>query len=149
METKIMHKTPTGERIKSARAEARQLKRALSAVSRACELGQDLSTQEEGLQAQVNETRARAAALKASGMARLEDLTVYTLERTRGKGQNVHSYWYASWREDEKVKNTYLGSCKKMDHDAAWRKARELKAQALGIGLDFVVEKLRSEFLTP
>jgi hypothetical protein len=31
------------------------------------------------------------------------------------------------------VKNTYLGNCKKMDQDAAWRKARELKAQALGI----------------
>jgi len=135
MEAKIMHKTPTGKKIKSVRAEDRQLKKALSAVSRACELGQDLSTQEEELKAQVDETRARAVALRTSGMARLEDLSVYTLERARGKGQNVHSYWYASWREGEKVKNTYLGSCKKMDHDAAWRKARELKAQALGIGL--------------
>lgn len=130
-----MHKTPTGEKIKSVRAEARQLKKALSAVSRACELGQDLSTQEEELKVQVDETRARSAALKASGQARLEDLSVYTLERARGKSRKVHNYWYASWREGEKVKNIYLGSCKKMDQDAAWKKAREMKAQALGIGL--------------
>lgn len=130
-----MHETPTGEKIKSIRAEARQLEKALSAVSRACELGQKLSTQEDDLQTQVDKTRARAAALRASGMARLEDLTVYTLERARGKSKNVHSYWYASWREGEKVRNVYLGSCKKMDQDAAWRKARVLKAQALGIDL--------------
>ena len=128
-----MHKTPTGEKIKSVRAEARQIKKALSAVSRACELGQDLSTHEEDLQAKIDETRARASALKASGMTRLEDLSVYTLERTRGKEKNIHSYWYASWRERDKVKNTYLGSCKKMDQYAAWKKARALKAQALGI----------------
>jgi len=80
-----MHITPTGEKIKSVRAEARQLEKALSAVSRACELGQDLSTQEEGLQDLVDDARARATALKASGMTRLEDLNVYTLERARGK----------------------------------------------------------------
>lgn len=130
-----MHITPTGEKIKSVRAKARQLEKALSAVSRACELGQDLSTQEEGLQDLVDDARARAAALKASGMTRLEDLNVYTLERARGKSKNVHSYWYASWREGDKVRNIYLGSCKKMDHEAAWRKARALKAQALGIDL--------------
>lgn len=128
-----MHKTPTGEKIKSVRAETRQIKKALSAVSRACDLGQDLSTHEEDLQAQVDEIRARAVALKASGMARLEDLSVYTLERARGKGKSIHRYWYVSWREEDKVRNVYLGSCNKMDQDAAWRKARALKAQALGI----------------
>jgi hypothetical protein len=128
-----MHKTPTGEMIKLVRAEAKQTKKALSAVSRACELGQDLTTHEDALQAQVDEAKAQAAALKASGKARLEDLNVYTLERARGKNKNVHSYWYASWREEDKVKNIYLGTCKKLDQDTAWRKARDLKAQALGI----------------
>jgi hypothetical protein len=39
----------------------------------------------------------------------------------------------ASWREGDKVRNVHLGSCKKLDAEAALQKARELKAAALGI----------------
>jgi len=39
----------------------------------------------------------------------------------------------ASWREGGKVRNVHLGSCKKVDHEAALQKARKMKAGALGL----------------
>ncbi|MDD3564680.1 MAG: hypothetical protein PHN90_03295 [Methanothrix sp.] len=46
-------------------------------------------------------------------------------------GEATHIYWYASWREGNKVKNLYLGYTRKMDKKAAMAKARKLKAEAL------------------
>jgi hypothetical protein len=47
-------------------------------------------------------------------------------------GEATHIYWYASWREGDKVKNLYLGYTRKMDKKAAMAKARKLKAEELG-----------------
>ena len=38
-----------------------------------------------------------------------------------------------SWREDGKTRNVHLGSSRKMDAEAARQKARERKAEALGL----------------
>jgi hypothetical protein len=42
-------------------------------------------------------------------------------------------YWMACWREGDRTRNVHLGSAGKMDAEAARRKAREMKAEALGM----------------
>jgi hypothetical protein len=49
------------------------------------------------------------------------------------KGSKTYSYWMASWREGGKTCNVHLGSSRKMDAEAARQKARERKAEALGM----------------
>jgi hypothetical protein len=44
-----------------------------------------------------------------------------------------HTYWMASWREGGKTRNVHLGSSRKMDAAEARQKAREMKAEALGM----------------
>ena len=53
--------------------------------------------------------------------------------KTTKKGTQSYFYWIASWREGGKVRNVHLGSCKKVDHEAALQKARKMKAGALGL----------------
>ena len=79
--------------------------------------------------------KAEAESLK--GAARLEDLNLWQMEKvkTTKKGSKTYLYWMASWREGGKVKHVHLGSCKKLDAEAALQKARELKAAALAIKL--------------
>jgi len=76
-------------------------------------------------------------AIKALNVqARLEDLSVYSvkMEKVVRKGKTkVYTYWYASWRDGQKVKNVYLGSTMKMDYVEALTKARKLKAIFLGV----------------
>lgn len=70
--------------------------------------------------------------------ARLEDLNVYHVKMekvVRKKKTKVYTYWYASWRNDEKVKNVYIGSTRTMDSCEALIRARRLKATFLGIDL--------------
>jgi hypothetical protein len=46
-------------------------------------------------------------------------------------GPKTYTYWGASWREDGKVGNIYLGSTRKLSKDAALQKAIAIKAEAL------------------
>jgi len=64
-------------------------------------------------------------------------LTVWEMEKVKlsRKGSKTYTYWMASWREDGKTRNVHLGSARKMDAEAARRKAREMKAEALGINM--------------
>ena len=77
--------------------------------------------------------KAEVEALK--GAARLEDLSVWVMEKakTTKKGKTTYGYWMASWREGDKVRNVHLGSCKKLDKETALQKARVMKAEALKI----------------
>jgi hypothetical protein len=50
------------------------------------------------------------------------------------KGPKKYTYWVASWREGDKVRNVHLGSCMKLSRADAIQKARKLKAEALGLG---------------
>ena len=74
---------------------------------------------------------AESKALKP--VARLEDLHVWQMEKTKTtkKGSRSYLYWMANWREGGKVRNVHLGSCKKLDAEAALQKARKVKADAL------------------
>jgi len=76
---------------------------------------------------------AEAQALKLQ--ARLEDLTVWQMEKVKQsrKGSKTYSYWMASWREGGKTRNVHLGSSRKMDAAEARQRARKMKAEALGI----------------
>jgi hypothetical protein len=49
------------------------------------------------------------------------------------KGSRTYTYWIASWHEGDKTRNVHLGSARKMDAETARRKARERKAEALGM----------------
>ena len=55
--------------------------------------------------------KAEAEALK--GAARLEDLSVWAMQKTKTTkmGRTTYGYWMASWREDNKVRKVYLGNC--------------------------------------
>ena len=85
------------------------------------------------LQAEADAALAEAEALKLQ--ARLEDLTVWEMEKVKEsrKGSKTYTYWMASWREGDKTRNVHLGSTRKMDAEAARQKARAMKAEALGM----------------
>jgi hypothetical protein len=53
--------------------------------------------------------------------------------KTTKKGSKKYAYWMASWREGGKTRNVHLGSARKMDAEEARQKARERKAEALGM----------------
>ena len=76
---------------------------------------------------------AEAEALK--GAARLEDLNLWQDGKSKStkKSDQTYLYWTASWRDGEKVRNVHPGSCRKVDHERALRKARKMKADALGL----------------
>jgi hypothetical protein len=67
--------------------------------------------------------------------SRLEDLTVWQMEKVKQsrKGPKTYTYWMASWREGGNTRNVHLGSARKMDAAEARQKARERKAEALGM----------------
>lgn len=64
---------------------------------------------------------------------RLEEVHPWIMEKikTTKKGTQSYFYWMVSWREGDKVRNVHLGSCKKLDAEAALQKARKMKAEAL------------------
>jgi len=86
----------------------------------------------ERLQGEAEKALAQAEALKLQ--ARLEDLTVWEMKKVKQsrKGCKTYTYWMASWREGGKTRNVHLGSSRKMDGEAARRKAKERKAEGLG-----------------
>lgn len=71
--------------------------------------------------------RMKAKALEFE--ARLEDLHLWVMKKR--KGRKKYTYWMATWREDGRVKNVYLGSTRKVTREQALEKARKLKARAL------------------
>ena len=80
--------------------------------------------------------RLRAAGAEAlKDRSRLEDLSIWTMEKVKSskKGSRTYSYWMATWREGSRTRNVHLGSCARMDADAALQKAKAMKAEALGI----------------
>jgi len=62
---------------------------------------------------------------------RLGHCQPWVMEKVK-KGKS-YQYWVVSWREGGKVRNVHLGSCKKLDKEAAMQKALAIKKAALGI----------------
>lgn len=130
----MSHKTPAGEKIKQLRAEAKKLGAALIAA-RELEGLEDLEDLKAKLRKRREAAQAEASALKSSGQARLEDLSVFVVKKEMKKGKE-HEYWHAAWIINGKTHNVYLGSCKKMGRNEALEKARKKKAEELGIEND-------------
>ena len=128
-----MHKTEAGEKRKALKTEALGLERDASIAMKAAEILPDARIEARRLEGRADELNAEAEALE--GAARLEDLTLWQMEKAKStkKGSKTYFYWMASWREGPKVRNVHLGSCKKVDHETALQKARKMKREALGL----------------
>lgn len=128
-----MHKTTAGEKRKALKEEALELARDAKAARKAAKTLPDARKKAHALEGQAGSLKAEAEALK--GAARLEDLHIWQMEKvkTTKKGSKTYGYWMASWREGDRVRNVHLGSCAKVDREAAMQKAREMKAEALGL----------------
>ena len=127
-----MHTTRTGNKIKALKRDARELARDARALQKAAR-APAARREAERLQGEAEKALAEAEALKLQ--ARLEDLNVWAMEKVKQnrKGSKNYTYWMASWREGGKTRNVHLGSASKMDGEAASQKAREMKAEALGM----------------
>ncbi|MGD0951064.1 MAG: hypothetical protein ABR985_01495 [Methanotrichaceae archaeon] len=117
-----MHTTSANERRKTLMKQAAKLTRDAMAIQKASRILPSAQIEAQKLNERAKDIQAEAESLKL--IMRLEDITV--CERRR-------SYWMASWREGNKVKNLHLGSCNKLDREGALRLAKERKAKALGI----------------
>ena len=124
-----MHKTEAGEKRKDLKRAALELEKEVKALQNIHQMRPAARVRQD----EADRLKAEAAALK--GAARLEDLHVWEMEKEKRtkKGSKTYTYWMASWREDDKVRNIYLGSSRKIDAEAARQKARKIKAEALGL----------------
>ena len=114
-----MHKTAAGEKRKILMREASELEKDANTAMKASKILPDARAKARELTGQADELKAEAEDLK--GAARLEDLTLWQMEKAKitKKGSKTYLYWMASWREGGKVRNVHLGSCKKLDGEAA------------------------------
>ena len=133
-----MHKTKAGEKAKALKKESRELARNATATKRAASVLPEASHKARELKSQADKARSEAVALRP--VARLEDLNVWIMEKTKTtkKGSQTYHYWMANWREGGKVRNVHLGSCGKMDEETARQKARAIKAESLAIKLNSI-----------
>jgi hypothetical protein len=83
-------------------------------------------------QDEAGRLRAQAESLKIQ--ARLEDLHLWKMEKTRTskKGSKKYTYWMATWMDGDKVRNVHVGSCRKISEEEALQKDRAMKATWLG-----------------
>ncbi|NYT09130.1 MAG: hypothetical protein GKC09_04205 [Methanosarcinales archaeon] len=128
-----MHKTTAGEKRKALKAEAQKLARYAKMAMKAAKTLPEAREMARTLEGQADSLKAEAEALKEA--ARMEDLSVWVMEKakTTKKGSKTYHYWMASWREGDRVRNFHLGSCAKMNQEVAMQKARKMKAEALGL----------------
>ena len=128
-----MHKTTAGEKRMALKAEALELARGAKAAMKAAKTLPDAGEMARTLEGRADSLKAEAEALK--GAARLEDLSVWVMEKakTTKKGKTTYGYWMASWREGDKVRNVHIGSYARIDKETALQKARVMKAEALGV----------------
>jgi hypothetical protein len=128
-----MHKTASGEKRKALRKEAQELAMQSRAAMKAASVLPQAGSKARELEQEADRLRVEAGALK--DWARLEDLSIWTMEKVKStkKGSRTYYYWMATWREGSRTRNVHLGSCAKMNAEAALQKAKAIKAEALGI----------------
>ena len=128
-----MHKTDAGKRRKELQTRALKLAREAKAATKAAGILAEASHVALELQKEADRLKAEAESLKEQ--ARLEDLSIWTLEKVNStkKGGRSYHYWMATWREKNRTRNVHLGSCAKMNAEQALQKARQEKARALGV----------------
>ena len=125
----MVHDTPARRKSRELRAEARDLERDAATLAGIREIEELVAIKAN----RAMELKAAAKALNQS--ARLEDITVRqnAITKPTKKGMRIYYRWVCSWQEGDKTVTKYLGSCKKMSEADALRKARKLKAEALGL----------------
>ena len=133
-----MHDTPIRKEVKKLYVDIREIDRRARIARRAARHTPEAKTKARELESQAKEKLNEICAL--STQARLEDLSVWVMEKTKAtkKGNKTYSYWMASWRDKKnclKVRNVHLGSCAKIDKETAMQKARQIKAEYLGVSL--------------
>lgn len=128
-----MHKTEAGEKRKALKAESMELARDAKAARKAAKTLSEVGQKARELEGQADKALAESEALKS--LARLEDLTVWVMRKTKNskKGSRSYGYWTATWRVGGKVQNVHLGSCRKLSREQALSMAKKLKAEALGL----------------
>jgi len=126
-----MHKTTVGERRKALKRKALELAKDAKVVMKAAKTLPEAMGKARELQSEADQTLAESEDLKHQ--ARLEDLHLWQMEKnkTTKKGTKKYDYWMATWREGGRVRNVHLGSCAKMDAQAALQKAMKLKSAYL------------------
>jgi len=125
----MVHDTPARRKARELRAEARELEKEAATLAGIRETEELVAIKTS----RAMELKKTAKDLNQS--ARLEDITVRQnpITKQTKKGDRIYYRWLCSWQEGDKTVTKYLGSCKKMGEDEALRKARMLKAEALGI----------------
>ncbi|MDD5734915.1 MAG: hypothetical protein GYA38_09060 [Chloroflexi bacterium] len=128
-----MHKTNAGERAKALKKEAQELARRAKAQKEAAATMRAARVTVMNLQSMAAKRLSQAQAQRLE--ARLEDLQVWEQKKVKDtkKGVKTYTYFMASWREGEKLRNVYLGSSQRMSREEAQEKARALKREALGL----------------
>ena len=118
-----MHKTESVEKAKALKKEAQELARRAKAAMKAAETLPEAGEKARKLKSQADNLKAEAETLKEA--ARLEDLSVWVMEKvkTTKKGNRSYQYWMANWREGGKVRNVHLWSYGKMSQNEALQKA--------------------------
>jgi regulator of replication initiation timing len=136
IELNTVHTTAAGKERKTLKSKARKLKQESKLAERVARYPSGLLADVATLMAMAENAAMEAQELKDA--ARLEDIHLWTMEKTKttNKGDRSYTYWMASWREGEKVRNSHIGSTRKMTEEEALTKAKKLKAAALGIEPD-------------
>lgn len=125
-----MHSTDATKKRASLRLEAKKLEKEVKALAKVGQMGPAAETRQD----EADRLKAEAEALKDK--ARLEDLHIWQMKKVKGTKtdtKTTYTYWMASWREGNKVRNVHLGSVKNIDAEAARQKARNIKAASLGL----------------
>lgn len=128
-----MHTTSAGEKAKALKVESMELARDAKAARKAAKTLSEAGQKARELEGRADQALAESEALKS--LARLEDLSVWEMRKTKNskKGSRSYGYWMATWREGSKVRNIHLGSCRKLSSEQALSMAKKLKAEALGL----------------
>jgi hypothetical protein len=135
-----MHTTNAGEKAKAMKVESMGLARDAKAARKAAKTLSEAGQKAKELEDRADQALAESEALKS--LARLEDLTVWEMRKTKNskKGSRSYGYWMATWRECGKVRNVHLGSCRKLSREQALSMAKKLKAEALGLPSNHDIE---------
>lgn len=125
----MVHSTPArkeAKELKQTASELMQESKALESIDGAAQLAGERQAEAIRLKEQARELQEKA---------RLEDIAVWedSIVRQTKKGEKKYGRWLAGWREGGKLRKFYLGSCRKLSRESALKKAREMKAEALGL----------------
>jgi hypothetical protein len=125
----MTHNTPARKEAKELKQKASDLAKEIKALD-----GIEGTAQLAG-ERQADAARLQEQARELEDAARLEDLAVWSdriIKETK-KGKKEYGRWLAGWREGDRVRKVYLGSCRKLSRADALEKAREAKSEALGL----------------